>query len=43
MAAEQPHCMKCEVIEFGVALPEWCADWYGRLAKDLARVKDSKK
>ena len=35
VAAAQPHRMKHEVMKFGIALHEWCADWYGRLAADL--------
>jgi DNA-binding PadR family transcriptional regulator len=43
MAAAQPHRMKYEVMKFGIALHEWCADWYGRLAKDLDSGKGSRK
>ncbi|MGA8922395.1 MAG: hypothetical protein WB682_04555, partial [Candidatus Dormiibacterota bacterium] len=43
MAAAQPHRMKHEVMKFGIALHEWCADWYGRLAKDLESGQKSKK
>lgn len=43
MVAAQPHRMKYEVLKFGVALHEWCADWYGRLAKDLESGKESKR
>ncbi|HYM96011.1 MAG TPA: PadR family transcriptional regulator [Candidatus Sulfotelmatobacter sp.] len=43
MAAEQPHRMKYEVMKFGIALHEWCADWYGRLAKDLEMGKETKR
>jgi DNA-binding PadR family transcriptional regulator len=43
MAAAQPHRMKYEVMKFGVALHEWCADWYGKLAKDLEANKGDKK
>ena len=35
MAAAQPHRMKHEVMKFGIAFHEWCADWFGKLAKDL--------
>jgi PadR family transcriptional regulator AphA len=35
VAAAQPHRMKLEVLRFGIALHEWCADWYGQLAKDV--------
>jgi DNA-binding PadR family transcriptional regulator len=35
MAAAQPHRMKHEVMTFGIAFHEWCADWFGKLAKDL--------
>ena len=43
MAAAQPHRMKYEVMKFGIALHEWCADWYGRLAKDLESGKEAKR
>src|SRR5882672_9949585 len=43
MVAAQPHRMKYEVLKFGVALHEWCADWYGRLAKDMESGKQAKK
>jgi DNA-binding PadR family transcriptional regulator len=43
MVAAQPHRMKHEVLKFGVALHEWCADWYGRLAKDLESGKEAKR
>lgn len=43
MAAAQPHRMKYEVMRFGIALHEWCADWYGRLAKDLETGKEAKR
>jgi DNA-binding PadR family transcriptional regulator len=43
MVAAQPHRMKYEVLKFGVALHEWCADWYGRLAKDLESGKEAKR
>jgi len=43
MVAAQPHRMKYEVLKFGVALHEWCADWYGRLAKDLETGKEAKR
>ena len=43
MAAAQPHRMKYEVMKFGIALHDWCADWFGRLAKDLESGKGSKK
>jgi hypothetical protein len=32
-----------EVLTFGIAFHEWCADWYGRLAKDLESGKESKR
>ncbi|GAC1504167.1 MAG: PadR family transcriptional regulator [Candidatus Dormibacteraceae bacterium] len=35
MVAAQPHRMKYEVMKFGIAFHEWCADWYGKLGKDL--------
>jgi hypothetical protein len=43
MASSQQHRMKYEVMKFGIALHEWCADWYGRLAKDLEVGKESRK
>jgi len=43
MVAAQPHRMKYEVMKFGIALHEWCADWYGGLAKDLEAGKESKR
>ncbi len=43
MVAEQPHRMKHEVMKFGIAFHDWCADWFGKLAKDLERGKESKK
>jgi DNA-binding PadR family transcriptional regulator len=41
MASQQPHRMKYEVMKFGIGLHEWCADWYGRLAKDLEVGRES--
>jgi len=43
IAANQPHRMKHEVMRFGIGLHEWCADWYGRLAKDLESGQKSNK
>lgn len=43
MVAGQPHRMKYEVMKFGIALHEWCAEWYGRLAKDLETGKEPKR
>jgi PadR family transcriptional regulator, regulatory protein AphA len=43
MAAAQPHRMKLEVLKFGVALHEWCADWYGKLGRDLQSDREVKK
>jgi PadR family transcriptional regulator AphA len=43
MVSTQPHRMKYEVWKFGVALHEWCADWYARLAKDLESGKEARK
>jgi len=43
LVSTQPHRMKYEVWKFGVALHEWCADWYARLAKDLESGKEAKK
>ena len=42
MAAAQPHRMKYEVMKFGIGLHEWCADWYGRLAKDVETSREGK-
>ena len=42
MAAAQPHRMKYEVMKFGIALHDWCADWYARLAKDLESGRKAK-
>jgi hypothetical protein len=39
MAAAQPHRMKHEVMKFGIALHDWCAGWYTRLAKDLEAAR----
>ncbi|MEO8744087.1 MAG: hypothetical protein ABI334_07720 [Candidatus Dormiibacterota bacterium] len=35
MAAAQPHPMKYEVMKFGIAFHEWCAEWFANLAKDV--------
>ena len=43
MAAAQPHRMKHEVMKFGIAFHEWCAEWFGRLAKDLESGKETKR
>jgi DNA-binding PadR family transcriptional regulator len=43
MAAAQPHRMKHEVMTFGIAFHEWCADWFGKLAKDLETGREAKK
>jgi PadR family transcriptional regulator AphA len=43
MVSTQPHRMKYEVWKFGVALHDWCADWYARLAKDLESGKEARK
>jgi len=42
MAAAQQHEMKYEVMRFGIALHEWCADWYGKLAADLERGRGAR-
>jgi PadR family transcriptional regulator, regulatory protein AphA len=42
MAAAQPHRMKYEVMKFGIALHDWCADWYARLAIDLVAGRKGK-
>ena len=41
--AAQPHRMKLEVMTFGIAFHEWCADRFGKLAKDLKSGKESRK
>jgi DNA-binding PadR family transcriptional regulator len=43
LAKGQPHRMKYEVMKFGIAFHEWCADWFGRLAKDVEAGKEAKK
>ena len=43
MAAAQPHRMKHEVMNFGIAFHSWCAEWFGKLAKDLESGKESRK
>jgi PadR family transcriptional regulator AphA len=43
LAEVQPHRMKYEVLKFGVALHEFCADWYGRLAKDVEAGREAKR
>jgi len=43
MAAAQPYRMKYEVMKFGIALHEWCADWYGKLEKDLETGREAKR
>jgi DNA-binding PadR family transcriptional regulator len=43
MAKAQSHRMKYEVMKFGIAFHEWCADWFGRLAKDIETGKEAKK
>src|ERR1700730_1689594 len=43
MAAAQPHRMKHEVMNFGIAFHSWCAEWFGRLAKDLESGKESRR
>jgi formylglycine-generating enzyme required for sulfatase activity len=43
VAAAQPYRMKYEVMKFGIALHEWCADWYGKLAKDLESGREAKR
>ncbi len=41
LAKGQPHRMKYEVLKFGIAFHEWCADWFGRLAKDIEAGKEA--
>jgi DNA-binding PadR family transcriptional regulator len=43
MVKAQPHRMKYEVMKFGIAFHEWCADWFGKLAKDIETGKEAKK
>ncbi|SRR5712692_4853882 len=43
MAASQPNRMKYEVLRFGIGLHGWCADWCGRLARDLEKGREGKK
>jgi PadR family transcriptional regulator AphA len=43
MVKAQPHRMKYEVMKFGIAFHEWCADWFEKLAKDLETGKEGKK
>jgi DNA-binding PadR family transcriptional regulator len=42
MVMAHPHPMKYEVMKFGIAFHEWCADWFGKLAKDLETGKGTK-
>jgi PadR family transcriptional regulator, regulatory protein AphA len=42
MAAAQPNRMKYEVLKFGIGLHGWCADWCGRLAKELEKGREAK-
>jgi PadR family transcriptional regulator AphA len=42
MAAAQPYRMKYEVMKFGIALHDWCANWYAGLAKDLETGRRAK-
>jgi PadR family transcriptional regulator AphA len=42
MVAAQPHRMKYEVMKFGIALHDWCANWYERLAKDFETGRRAK-
>ena len=42
LAHPRPQRMKREVLQFGIAFHEWCADWYGRLAKDIETGKETK-
>jgi DNA-binding PadR family transcriptional regulator len=43
MAKAQPDRMKYEVLNFGIAFHEWCAEWFGRLAKDVEAGKEAKR
>lgn len=42
-AAAQPNRMKYEVLKFGIGLHGWCADWAGRLARELEKGREVKK
>src|SRR5260370_13528811 len=42
-AAAQPHRMHHEVFDVGIAFHAWSADWFGKLAKDLASRKESRR
>jgi hypothetical protein len=33
--------MKHDVLKFGIAFHEWCADWFGKLAKDIGVGKET--
>jgi DNA-binding PadR family transcriptional regulator len=43
LAQGQPHPMKYEVLKFGIAFHEWCADWFGNLARDIEAGKETKR
>jgi PadR family transcriptional regulator AphA len=43
MAAAQPNRMKYQVLKFGIGLHSWCADWYGRLEKELEQGREARK
>lgn len=43
MAANQPHRMKAEVLRFGIGLHEWCADFYGKLARELEQGREARR
>ena len=43
MAATSPHRMHREVMRFGIAFHERCAEWFGKLAKDLESGKETKR
>ena len=42
MVSAQPHRLKYEVMKFGIGFHGWCADWYGRLARDLEAGKEKR-
>ena len=42
LAMGQPHRMKYDVLKFGIAFHEWCADWFGKLAKDIETGQEAK-
>ena len=43
LAAAQPNRMKYEVLKFGIGLHGWCADWAGKLARELEKGREARK